>query len=44
MVKIIKKTVPWTYVVSDLNDKKIVETLYEKQLQKIIQKELRDKK
>ena len=44
VVKIIKNTVPWTYVVSDLNDEKIVETFYEKQLQKIIQKEFRDKK
>ena len=30
----IKNTVPWTYVISDLNDKEIVGTSYEKQLQK----------
>ena len=31
----IKKEVPWTYVINDLNGEKIVETFYEKGLQKI---------
>ena len=46
MMKILKLMLVlcWTYVVSDLYDEKIVETFYEKQLQKIIQKEFRDKK
>ena len=30
----IKKTVPWTYVISDLNGEEIVGTFYEKELQK----------
>ena len=31
----IKNTVPWTYVINDLNGEKISETFYEKELQKI---------
>ena len=34
----IKNTVPWTYVISDLNGKKIDGTLYEQELQKQIKK------
>ena len=30
----IKNTVPWTYVISDLNGEKITGSFYEKQLQK----------
>ena len=33
----IKKTVPWTYVVSDLNGKEITESFHEKELQKTSQ-------
>ena len=33
----IKNTVPWTYVINDLNGKEIVGTFYEKKLQKINQ-------
>ena len=28
----IKNTVPWTYVISDLNDKEINETFYDKRI------------
>ena len=37
----VKNTVPWTYVISDLKGETIVETFYEKELQKINQKEFR---
>ena len=37
----VKNTVPWTYVISDLKGEAIVETFYEKELQKINQKEVR---
>ena len=40
----IKKTVPWTYVINDLNGKKIFGTFYEKELQKTNQKEFRIEK
>ena len=40
----IKNTVPWTYVISDLNVEKIVGTFYEKELQKTHQEELRIEK
>ena len=30
----VKNTVPWTYVINDLNGEKIIETFYEKELQK----------
>ena len=39
VIKKIKNTVPWTYVISDLNKKKIVGNFYEKELQKENQKE-----
>ena len=39
MIKNIKNTVLWTYVVSDLNGEKIVGTFHEKELQKTNQKE-----
>ena len=35
----VKNTVPWTYVISDLKGEEIVGTFYQKQLQKISQKE-----
>ena len=40
----IKNTVLWIYVINDLNDEEITEILYEKELQKTHQKELRIKK
>ena len=41
VVKKIKNTVPWTYVISDLNGQEIVGSFYEKELQKTNQKEFR---
>ena len=40
----VKNTVPWTYVISDLNSKEIIGTFYEKELKKTNQKELRIEK
>ena len=40
----VKNTVPWTYVISDLNGEGIVGTFYKKELQKINQKEFRAEK
>ena len=40
----IKNTVPWTYVICDLNDEKIVGTFYEEELQITNQKEFRIEK
>ena len=40
----IKNTVPWTYVISDLNGEPITGTFYEKELQKTNQKEFRIEK
>ena len=37
----IKNTVPWTYVINDLNDEEIIGAFYEKELQKTNQKEFR---
>ena len=39
--KEIKNTVPWTYVIHDLNDEETVGTLYEKSLRKTNQKVFR---
>ena len=44
MIKKVKNTVPWTYFISDLKDKKIVETFCEKELQKTNLKEFRVEK
>ena len=38
------KTVPWTYVINDLNGEKIIGSFYEKELQKTNQKEFRIEK
>ena len=38
------KSVPWTYVISDINDEEIVETFYEKELPKKIKNGLELKK
>ena len=40
----IKNTVPWTYVINDLNGEEIMGTFYEKELQKTNQKEFRIEK
>ena len=40
----IKITVPWTYIINDLNGEEIIGTFYEKELQKINQKEFRIEK
>ena len=40
----IKSTVPWTYVINDLNGEKIIGTFYEKELEKTNQKEFRIEK
>ena len=44
VIKEIKNTVPWTYVINDLNGKEIIGTFYEKELQKIDQQEFRIEK
>ena len=44
MIKEIKNTVPWTYVINDLNDKEIIGPFYEKELQKVNQEEFRIEK
>ena len=43
---LIKKinTVPWTYVIKDLNGEEIIGTFYEKELQKTDQNEFRTEK
>ena len=33
IIKKVKNTVPWTYVVKDLNEKEVVGTFYEKELE-----------
>ena len=40
MIKKVKNTVPWTYVISDLKVKEIVGRFYEKELQKTNQKKV----
>ena len=44
LIKKVKNTVPWTYVISDLKGEEIVGTFYEKELQKTNQKEVELKK
>ena len=44
VIKRVKNTVPWTYVISDLNGEEIVGTFYEKNLQISNQKEFRIEK
>ena len=39
MIKKVKNAVPKTYIISDLKGKEVVETFYEKELQKTNQKE-----
>ena len=44
IIKIIKNTVPWTYVINDLTGAEISGTFYENELQKTDQKEFRTEK
>ena len=44
VIKKIKNTVPWTYVIGDLNDEETTGTFYEKELQKTDQQEFRIEK
>ena len=44
MIKEVKNTVPWTYIISDLNDEEIIGTFYEKGLQKAKQQKFRTEK
>ena len=44
MSKKVKNTVPWTYVINDLNGQEIVGTFYEKELQKTKQNKFRTEK
>ena len=44
VIKKVKNTVSWTYVINDLNGEKIIGTFYEKELQKTNQKEFRIEK
>ena len=41
VIKEVKNTVLWTYVIKELNEKEIVRTFYEKELQKTNQAEIR---
>ena len=43
-IKRVKNTVPWTYVINDLNGDEIIGTFYEKELQKANQQEFRIEK
>ena len=44
VIKKVKNTVPWTYVINDLNSEEITCSFYEKELQKTNQEEFRIKK
>ena len=44
VIKKVKNTVLWTYVINDLNDEEIIGTFYEKELQKTNQEEFRIEK
>ena len=44
VIKEIKNTVPWIYVINDLNGEEIIGTFYEKELQKINQEEFKIEK
>ena len=41
VIKKVKNTVPWTYVINDINSEEIIRSFYEKELQKTNQKEFR---
>ena len=44
VIKKVKNTVPWTYVINDLNSEQIIETFYEKELQNTYQQKSRIEK
>ena len=44
VIKKVKNSVPWTYVINDLNSDEIIGTFYEKELQKTNQQEFRIEK
>ena len=44
VIKKVKNTVPWTYVLNNLNDNEIIGTFYEKELHKTNQQEFRIEK
>ena len=44
VIKKVKNTVPWTYVINDLNGEEITGTFYQKELQKANQEEFRIEK
>ena len=44
VIKKIKITVPWAYVINDLNGEEFIGTFYENELQKTNQREFRIKK
>ena len=44
VIKKIKNTVPWTYVINDLNGEEIIVTFYEKELQVTNQQQYRMKR
>ena len=44
VIKKVKKTVPWIYVINDLNDEEIIGTFYEKELQNTNQQEFKIEK
>ena len=44
VIKKVKNTVPWTYIINDLNSEEFIGTFYEKELQKTKQKEFRIEK
>ena len=44
MIKKVKNTVPWTCIISDLNEQETVRTFFQKELQKTNQKQFRIEK
>ena len=44
VIKKVKNTIPWTYVINDLNSEEIIETFYEKELEKRNEEEFRIEK
>ena len=44
VIRKVKNTVPWTYVINDLNGEEIIGTFFEKELQKTNQKKFRIEK
>ena len=44
VIKKVKNTVPWAYIINDLNSEEIISTFYEKELQNTNQEEFRIEK